>query len=170
MSPQVQDAVEQTNHLFPPNIHGVEVDSREHAVVFHDKGGARLVPGKISIGEDASVNFPMDIMFPTARVAIHSHPYTGDRAYYDYKASMTDQITARRDPHLEHVIQAPQKDGLDQYIIFSGAIPPRHYKLVPNPDRLPVLSPESPDGRMPPFRHMPFDVRKEFPFKGGGAQ
>jgi hypothetical protein len=153
MSPQVQDAIRQAELLFPPNIHGIKQKPHEHVVVFHDLGRPRLAAGERSVGTNDAVRVPDDIDFDTARVMVHSHPYTGKHQHY--KPSIPDHMAAREYPHLEHVIQAPAIGGVDQYLIYSGAIPPRYYHLRPNPDSQPVPRPDSPDGRMPPFRQKP---------------
>jgi hypothetical protein len=152
MSPQVRDAIQQVECLFPENIYGVKREPREQAVVFHDLGQPRLAAGRKTVGDEGSVRIPEDIDAPTARVIVHSHPYTGE--HQTFEPSMADHIAARKYPHLEHVIQAPMLGGANQYLIYSGATPPRYYHLAPNPGNHPIPRPDSPDGRMPPLRQL----------------
>jgi hypothetical protein len=152
MSPQVRDAIQQVEHLFPANVFGDKRYPREHAVVFHDLGQPRLAAGKRTVGDEDAVRIPEDVSAPTARVMVHSHPYTGENQTFE--PSIADHIAARKHPHLEHVIQAPMMGGVNTYLLYSGATPPRFYHLAPNPDNLPVPRPDSPDGRMPPLRQL----------------
>jgi hypothetical protein len=154
MSPHVQDAIRQTEQLFPQNTYDVRNphNQNERAVVFHDRGQDKLVPGPINVGTAGEVQAPKDIADGTARVNVHTHPFTGRRTTYE--PSMNDQAVARFYPDVEHIVQAPSLRGESQYYIFSGATPARHYRLLPNPDNLPV-PPDSPDRGMPAFRQRP---------------
>lgn len=146
MSPNVQEAIPQFDSRFPNNVHGMVPDNpREFSQVFHDLGMDKLRPGIVTRGEESSVDIPADIHRPTARVMVHSHPYTGQ--HYSDIPSIDDQMVARRYPKLEHIVQtpAPEPGKPNVYQIFSGSLPPRYYTLVPNPGNLPV-PPHSPDG------------------------
>jgi hypothetical protein len=154
MSPHVQEAVRQLEYLFPPNIQGKLGNRCEHGTVFHEIGPSRLISGEQKVGILNSVHVPKDIRYSSARVNVHSHPYT-EEPYFNFEPSIGDHLVARQFPGVEHVIQAPQFLGANQYITYSGATPPRYYFLVPNPDNHPVPRPDSPDGRMPPFRPRP---------------
>ncbi|HLP42614.1 MAG TPA: hypothetical protein VK465_13985 [Fibrobacteria bacterium] len=154
MSRHVQDAIPQIEQRFPENIHGVILDlPREHGQVFHDMGMGGLQPGPLLQGTESSVDVSADIHEPTARVYVHSHPYTGK--HKGDHPSISDQRIARANPQVEHIVQvpAPHPGAANTYLTYSGAVPPRHYILVPNPDNLPV-PPPSPDGSVP-FRPMP---------------
>lgn len=118
-------------------------------MVFHDRSQDRLVPGPLNVGNEGNANTPKDLASSTARVLVHSHPYTGKHLHYE--PSMEDQITARLHPDVEHIVQTPALRGENQYFIYSGAVPPRYYRLLPNPDNRPV-PPNSPDREMPMFR------------------
>ena len=150
MSANAQDAIQQTENLFPANIHGVRRGPQEHCVVFHDLGRDRLAAGKKVVGGDEFVDVPKDISLPSARVSVHSHPFTGN--HHHFEPSIADHLVARDHPQLEHIIQAPMFLGENQYIGYSGATPPRYYYLLPNPGNRPV-PPASPDrSSAPPFR------------------
>jgi hypothetical protein len=154
MSPNVQDAIRQIEELFPSNTYDVKnpLNLHERAVVFHDRGEGRLVPGPINVGTATAVQAPKDIASSTARVNVHTHPFIERRVTYE--PSMNDQAVARFYPDVEHIVQAPSLRGENQYYTYSGATPPRHYRLLPNPDNLPV-PPDSPDRGMPAFRQRP---------------
>jgi hypothetical protein len=159
MTPHLQEAIQQTNQLFPRNIDGVLLaNPQEHSVIFHDLGRGRLEPGPQNVGTDSSVQIPPGLADPTARVYVHSHPYTGMHAHTE--PSMADQAIARMNPNVHHIVQVPESelDFGNRFLIYSGAVPPRFYTLVPNHDNLPV-SPraQSPDGHEEPsYRPHPF--------------
>jgi hypothetical protein len=155
MSPHVADAIQQFQGKVPENVHGILRDSpREHAQIFHDKGRDRLVPGLMRVGTKDSVEVPPDIQLDSAKVNVHSHPYTGHSN--SDAPSTADQMVARANPGMEHIVQTPAPDigETNPYITYSGAVPPRHYTLVPNPKGLPV-PPPSPDGE-PQFHPKPW--------------
>lgn len=155
MSPEVQDAIRQFNAACPENIaSNHSTPPREHSIVFLDQDGKTLAKGLTVIGNEAGVSVSPEIENPKAKVVVHSHPFTGKHSHYE--PSPADQSVARRYQQLEHIIQtpAPRADIPNQYLIYSGTVPPRHYILVENPDNLPV-SPRSEDGVMPPFRPKP---------------
>jgi hypothetical protein len=162
MSPHVQDAIQQANQLFPANTHGVfnPDNQAERFVAFHDRGQDKLVPGQLNVGNQNSVTVTPDTESSTAKVSVHSHPFTPVSVYY-HEPSMADQLFARRLPHAEHIVQTPALPGEEnQYFSFTGATPPRYYRLLPNPDNLPV-PPRSPDRAMPPFRTRPVSGEQE---------
>lgn len=133
------------------NIDGFVNSPTERAQVFHDFGFVH--PGPMVRGDGGSVSVPPDIALPTASVNVHQHPYTG--RHRSDSASMADQITARRNTQVQHIVQTPAINVLfsNDYITYSGAFPPRHYTLVPNSQNLPV-PPPSPDG-VAPFHPVP---------------
>jgi hypothetical protein len=154
MSPNVRDAIEQFEQRVPSNVHGIVRDSpREYGQVFHDFDMGRLRPGIMAEGTSNSVDVPSDVHRPTARVNVHSHPYTG-RDHSNFP-SISDQMVARSLPNVEHIVQtpAPGPGQANVYLTYSGAVPPRHHVLVPNPNNLPV-PPPSPDGS-PKYHPMP---------------
>lgn len=154
MPPNVPEAIRQFNAATPLNIDGLVMGSpTERAQVLHDYGDGLLLTGRMVRGDGASVSVPPDIAWPTASVNVHSHPYTGQ--HRSDSASISDQIAARRNPQVQHIVQTPAPDAFapNDYITYSGAFPPRHYTLVPNPRNLPV-PPPSPDG-VAPFHPYP---------------
>ncbi|HLP41709.1 MAG TPA: hypothetical protein VK465_09400 [Fibrobacteria bacterium] len=156
MSPYQQDAIQQTKEIFPRNFHDAQdpVHRKEQSVIFHERGKDRLVPGPIKVGKAGSASRPEGMSSKTARIRVHSRTYSAE-GKYNFEPSMADQITARRYPNIDHVVQVPSLRGEEsQYFIYSGKFPPRHYRLLPNPDNLPV-SPSSPDGRMSAFLQRP---------------
>jgi hypothetical protein len=166
MSMDVTDAAVHCDRTFPRNVEGVVGENpHERGHIFHDFGGAGkgpgeiyLTPGPLSIGSDDTSEVPKDIWDSTARVAAHSHPYTGQHVHD--APSMADQIIAREFPHVEHIVQTPaaNRTAVNPYIIYNGALPPRYYTLVENPFNLPV-PPHSPDSdRLPPFHPYPSNI------------
>jgi hypothetical protein len=155
-TPHTEEAIRQAGQVLPPNIQGIESqDKREHGLVFHDHGDGRLVLGSHDVGDRNSVPGPPDLYQPTARVHIHSHPYSPGSAH-DYP-SMADQLMARENPHVDFLVQIPaQAPGAQSdYVIYKGSYPPRFHLTVPNPGNLPV-PPHSPDGDgFPPFKAHP---------------
>lgn len=161
MPPAVKGAVEQFDNATPLNIHGfVNGSPHEVAGVFHQAGPGPLLPGPMQYGSRDKVALPIDISLPSARVFIHSHPFTGH--HKSDTPSMSDQLIARQYPGVHHVVQTPAPSLLEKnaYVSYNGAYPPRHYTLVENPLDLPV-PPPSPDG-MPAFHSYP-DNGVKFP-------
>jgi hypothetical protein len=163
MNPHITDAVRYGDRAFPSNLDNVVGENpRERSVVFHDPGGneaatgrSGLVPGRMNLGTEAAVEVPPDLGASSARVFVHTHPFTG-RHMHDIP-SLADHLVARRNPNVEHIVQIPAPRGraTNPYILYTGAIPPRHYTLVENPDNLPV-PPHSPDvDRLPPVHRRP---------------
>jgi hypothetical protein len=160
MNPRIAEAIRYADLTFPPNHDGVVPSNpRERSMVFHDRGGAPgkagLARGRMNVGNEAEVDIPQDIRAPTARVFLHTHPFTG-RHMHDIP-SLADHLIARQNPNVEHIVQIPAPRGraTNPYILYSGAVPPRHYTLVENPDNLPV-PPQSPDGKdIPPVHPHP---------------
>ena len=152
MTPQVEQSIRHFDAQTPLNVNGL-TGGVETAQVFHEIGPGPLIPGTMEFGTVDSVNRPVDFDYFSARVFAHQHPFSP--GYKSESASMGDQIIARENPHLEHIVQTPAPTVLDPngYITYSGAFPPRHYTLVPNPDNLPV-PPPSPDG-VAPFHPFP---------------
>jgi hypothetical protein len=71
---------------------------------------------------------------------------------------MSDQKNARLLPHIDFLVQSPTTapGAPNDYLLYKGTFPPRHYTLVDNPHNLPVR-PDSPDmNAMPPFKPHPF--------------
>jgi hypothetical protein len=157
MTRHQRDAIAQTQAMFPPNIRGTVMNPTEHVVVFHEHPfTGKLMPVGRSSGSESGVGMPADVVCPTARIMVHSHPFTGVHNH-DFP-SMADQLTARRIPNVEHMVQTPAASAgkPNKFLIYTGAYPPRFHTLVENPDNLPV-SPHSPDGEVePPFRKHPF--------------
>lgn len=154
MPPMVKGAVEQFDNATPLNINGfVNGNPHEVAGVFHQAGPGPLLPGPMQYGSCDKVALPADISLPSARVFLHSHPFTGN--HKSDTPSMSDQLIARQYPGVHHVVQTPAPSLLEKnaYVSYSGAYPPRHYSLVENPLDLPV-PPPSPDG-MTPFHSYP---------------
>lgn len=157
MTPHLREAIAQSQAMFPPNIRGAVMDPKEHSVVFHeDPRTRRLVPGGRSIGNEGHVQVPGDVTRPTARILVHSHPYTGRHAH-DFP-SMADQLLARELPDVEHIVQTPaaNPDKPNKYRIYTGAYPPRFHTLVENPLDLPASPHSSDDESEPPFKPHPF--------------
>jgi hypothetical protein len=157
MSPHIQEAVRQSQQLLPPNIAGFQPNPREHSVVFHQNPATgKLEAGSRMGGNEYSVAAPDDLYWPTAKVHVHSHPYTGTEG--DFVPSMGDQNIARKHPHIDFLVQAPTiaPGTPNAYTLYKGTFPPRHYTLVENPHNLPV-QPDSPDMKsMPPYKPHPF--------------
>ena len=157
MEPHVQDAVRQAQRILPANIPSQPWTMPEHSIVFHQNPvTGRLEPGSILTGNEVSVPVPYDLEWPTARVHIHSHPFTATP--HSISPSMLDQNIARKYPNMDFIVQTPalapgQPNG---YVIYNGAYPPRFYFLVENPGNLPVR-PHSPDmNQPPPFKPHPY--------------
>ena len=157
MSPQVAAAIRYCDQAFPPNIHGIRRGNpKEQGVVIHEHPQTgRMAPGRMMFGTQNSLDASPELAAPSARVDVHNHPYTGEQ--FSEAASMRDQLYARENRHVEHIVQtpAPNPGAANPYITYSGAFPPRYYTLVPNPRNLPI-PPPSPDGdQMPPFHSPP---------------
>lgn len=157
-TPHMEEAIRQAEEILPPNIQGVEAqDKREHGLVFHDHGDGTLALGSHDVGDRDAVPAPPDLYRPTARVHIHTHPYSPGSAY-DYP-SMADQLIARENPDVDFLVQIPAEapGAKNEYIVLKGSHPPRFHLSVPNPANLPV-PPHSPDGdAYPPFKEHPFN-------------
>jgi hypothetical protein len=145
MPPNVKKAILHSDRTFPANVHGsVPGNPQEQALVFHDLGQGRMVPGQLNVGTEGSVQVPRDIKASTAKVYVHQHPYTG--VHLHNEPSMNDHLVARAFPNVQHIVQIPARHriGSNPYITYSGAVPPRFYTLVENPFNLEV-PPPSPD-------------------------
>jgi hypothetical protein len=170
-APHIQEAIRQAELILPRNIQGIEEQpKREHGLIFHDHGDGNLVLGGHEVGEPDSVEVPLDIHQPTARVHLHTHPYSPDRSFHDYPGmahdypSMPDQVLARAHPAIDFLVQIPAEapGAQNEYIILKGSHPPRFHLTVPNPDNLPV-PPHSPDGdHLPPYREHPVNPYTHF--------
>jgi hypothetical protein len=157
MPPHLQEAVRQSQQILPPNIGVPQPNSREYSVIFHQNPmTGRLEAGSRMGGSDNSVDVPLDIYWPTARVHVHSHPYRGTGT--ESAPSMPDQKNARKLPHIDFLVQSPTTSpgAPNEYTLYKGTFPPRHYTLVENPQNLPVR-PDSPDmDSMPPYKPHPY--------------
>jgi hypothetical protein len=156
MPPHLQDAVRQAQRLLPPNIGAHQPNPREYSVVFHqDPATGRMHAGSRMGGGEDAIGIPQDLYWPTAKVHIHSHPFVGPET--NFGPSMSDQNIARDYPHIDFLVQTPTRapGAPNEYVLYKGTFPPRHYTLVENPRNLPTR-PDSPDlDAMPPFKPRP---------------